>query len=556
MSTTGGRTFSSQVLPGKAAGRLGAMLRQLGMSLSVCDAEGRPTGPPAPACEFCRILHEAGNECEHACLQLTERVLDSQEAATGRSADGCCVLGVPIRRRRKLLGAAVACFPVRQMLDEEAMARLCDRRGLDCQAVETIARREVRHGAEDIEDLLHVLEWLLTHEQSEAVSKDELANLSANLATTYEELLLLYRISGSMRVTRQPEEFLQTVCNELLEVMNIEVAVAVVYEHAPVIEEDRVVIAGRTNLSADRMKVLAMRHVAPRFGQDNRPIVDNNFEPRRAEVFGGQVRNLVAVPLVSDEVVIGMLLGLNKAAGDFDSVDLKLIGAIGSQSGVFLTNNYLYAGMQDLLLGVLHALTATIDAKDPYTCGHSHRVAMISRRLAEECGFGPEKVQQVYLAGLLHDIGKIGVPEATLRKEGRLSQEEYHDMQRHPVIGAKILGGIRQLDDIIVGILGHHERPDGKGYPRGLKGMECPIEGLIVGLADCLDAMTSDRTYRKAMSVHLAMAEIREHAGKQFDAGLVDRLSAMDLEEFMKEIHQPTQTVFPFNLHDGREANE
>ena len=157
-----------------------------------------------------------------------------------------------------------------------------------------------------------------------------------------------------------------------------------------------------------------------------------------------------------------MLIALNKRSGDFDSVDLKLVKSIGAQTAVFLEYTRLYADMKDLLMGVLHALTASIDAKDPYTCGHSHRVAAISRRLAEAAGLPAEKVQRIYLAGLLHDIGKIGVPESVLRKPGKLTAEECKLVKDHPAIGARILGGIRQFDDVRGG---HLDAPRAPGRP-------------------------------------------------------------------------------------------
>ena len=159
--------------------------------------------------------------------------------------------------------------------------------------------------------------------------------------------------------------------------------------------------------------------------------------------------------------------------------------------------------MQNLLMGMLHALSASIDAKDPYTRGHSQRVAMISRRLAEMSGLEPERVERVYLAGLLHDIGKIGVPGHVLRKPGKLTKGEYDQIKRHPEIGANILGGIRQIEDILPVILYHHERPDGKGYPEGLRVAgdsagardgKVPHEALILGLADSFGALPSSRT--------------------------------------------------------------
>ncbi len=146
---------------------------------------------------------------------------------------------------------------------------------------------------------------------------------------------------------------------------------------------------------------------------------------------------------------------------------------------------------------------------------------------------------------MLHDIGKIGVPGGILRKTGRLTDEEFTVVRDHPSIGAKILGGIRQLDGVIEGILSHHERLDGKGYPRGLKGKDVPIEGLIVGLADAFDAMTSTRTYRKSMCMDRVLENIRKCSGTQFDPELVEILIGLDPQQFVEECREPVETVFP-----------
>jgi putative two-component system response regulator len=169
-------------------------------------------------------------------------------------------------------------------------------------------------------------------------------------------------------------------------------------------------------------------------------------------------------------------------------------------------------------------------------------VALISKRLAQAVGYEPDHVQWIYLCGLLHDIGKIGVPETVLRKAGKLTEQEYNDLKNHPVIGARILSGIRQLDQVIAGILTHHERPDGKGYPHGRT--DIPMEGLIVGLADAFDAMTSNRTYRAALPLAEVINEIRRCAGRQFHVDLVDKLLAMDLEQFMTELGRMSAPCF------------
>jgi HD-GYP domain-containing protein (c-di-GMP phosphodiesterase class II) len=246
-----------------------------------------------------------------------------------------------------------------------------------------------------------------------------------------------------------------------------------------------------------------------------------------------------------DRQGIGILIGLNKQGADFDSCDAKLLGSIAGQGSVFLANHRMYAELQDLLMGVLHSMTESIDAKDPYTCGHSRRVAQISRRLAISQGLDGQRAQHIYLSGLLHDIGKIGVPEAILCKDGRLTDEEYDNIKRHPAIGARILRRIRHLEPIVAGVLTHHERLDGTGYPKGLSGVDIPLEGRIVGLADSWDAMTSHRTYRRALDLDRAICEIKRCSGTQFDATLAEKFLSWDLPAYMEEL----QTANASDLH-------
>jgi len=538
----------------KGLRQLKALAGDLGLGLSLWDADGKAVREPAPANELCSLLCDVGGDCRRAAARLAAQVILDGQPTLARGECGCCLMGAPVHRRRRLLGAAVACFPPREMLEEEHLCRLCDRLHLDRQVVEQCGRGAVRHGEGTAEGLLRVLDRTLKSELAQGAAADELAMLSTNLATTYEELSLLYRISGAMRVTQRPEDFLQTVCDELLDVMSIETAAGVLYAYPPAVEADLAVSAGEIELTAEQIHLLADEAIGDEASGSHRAAVNNHVRISQRQL-GAEVANMVVVPLAAEDERIGLLLGINKSGGEFDSVDLKLINAIGSQTGVFLSNNRLYADLQSLLMGVLHALTATIDAKDPYTCGHSRRVALVSRRLAEKTGFPPQRVQSIYLAGLLHDIGKIGVPEAILCKQGRLTEDEYDTMKRHPAQGARILGGIRQLDDVIVGIVTHHERLDGRGYPNGLSGKDVPIEGRIIGLADTFDAMTSDRTYRKALPLEAVTAEIRKCAGTQFDPMLVEKFLAMDLEGFLCEINQPVQTVFPLSgaLEGGKE---
>jgi putative two-component system response regulator len=226
---------------------------------------------------------------------------------------------------------------------------------------------------------------------------------------------------------------------------------------------------------------------------------------------------------------------LDKVKNDFDSHDVKLLVSIANASAIYLENSILYEDVRGLVMGLLHSLTAAVDAKDPYTCGHSRRVALLSRRIAREAGLDEALCERIYMSGVLHDVGKIGVPEEVLRKPGKLTPEEFDLIKRHPAIGARILKDIKQIQDVIPGVLYHHERYDGRGYPAGLAGTDIPLIGRVICLADCLDAMTSTRTYRSALPLSQALKEIERGRGSQFDPNLANALLRID-EDRLKSL--------------------
>ena len=163
------------------------------------------------------------------------------------------------------------------------------------------------------------------------------------------------------------------------------------------------------------------------------------------------------------------------------------------------------------------SLANAIDAKDRYTHGHSTRVASISRQIAERAGLPEEECRKIYFSALLHDVGKIGVPDVIINKEGKLTDEEFEHIRQHPILGYQILSSIKQSPELSVGAHYHHERYDGKGYPDGLKGEEIPETARIIAVADAYDAMTSSRSYRKELSYEKTKEELRKGMGTQFD---------------------------------------
>jgi len=234
-------------------------------------------------------------------------------------------------------------------------------------------------------------------------------------------------------------------------------------------------------------------------------------------------RNIVAVPLIARGETIGVVEVLNrKGPGTFDQGDLMLLRALGHQSAVAIQNAQLFHDVESGFLSTVQALAQAVDAKDSYTAGHSSRVTQYSVLIAEELGLDPELIRKVRLSGLLHDVGKIGIMDSVLSKPGKLTDEEFALMKKHPVVGGHILEPVVQLADVIPGVISHHERFDGKGYPQGLKGEEIPLQGRIIGVADAFDAMTSHRVYRPRLSDQTAIEELKKNSGTQFDSRMVE----------------------------------
>lgn len=178
---------------------------------------------------------------------------------------------------------------------------------------------------------------------------------------------------------------------------------------------------------------------------------------------------------------------------------------------------------EDTLMGTMLSLAKTIDARDHYTAFHSNNVAEYARSIAKEMRLSARVTDSVYLAGLIHDIGKIGTPDLILHKESRLSEEEYDIMKQHSEAGYQIVKDMKRLQDLGIAdmVRYHHERPDGKGYPKGLRGDVIPLGARIIGVADAFDAMTTNRSYRQKLSADTAAEELVKHSGTQFDPAAV-----------------------------------
>jgi HD-GYP domain-containing protein (c-di-GMP phosphodiesterase class II) len=231
-------------------------------------------------------------------------------------------------------------------------------------------------------------------------------------------------------------------------------------------------------------------------------------------------RAVLCVPIVLRGTSTGLLFLANYQAGHAFTPDhLNLVTELAGEAAVWIDNARLFKDREEVILSSLEALANAVDARDPYTAGHSQRVTQYALTIARQMKYSA-KDQAAWVrlerGGRLHDIGKIGVPDAILQKAGKLTDEEFAKMKEHPVAGFNILSGLKMLTDELVIVRSHHERYDGKGYPDRKKGDELPMFAWIVSAADAIDAMTSDRPYRKASSMEVAVEQVRSGAGTHF----------------------------------------
>jgi len=236
-------------------------------------------------------------------------------------------------------------------------------------------------------------------------------------------------------------------------------------------------------------------------------------------------RRVIAGPLVRLDEQVDVVLAERPADRQaFSAGEMMLLESVLAFGGQILANTELHERLRRMSLEVTHAMVAAIDKKDHYTSGHSERVGFLTRLTAAELGVPPAEQQTMEWAGLLHDIGKIGIPEEILCKPGKLTPEEFEIIKQHPRMGYEILRPIASLGVILDGVQYHHEYPDGSGYPEGLKGDRIPLVARIIHVADMFDALTSSRSYRQAHSVERATEIIRQEAGKRVDPRVAEAL--------------------------------
>jgi putative nucleotidyltransferase with HDIG domain len=327
----------------------------------------------------------------------------------------------------------------------------------------------------------------------------EIEDLSAEVVRVYEELSLIRKLSGRLGSEMDVDTICRMVLEEADKILSAQTILIML------LEGERKELITRFAMGRDAEFALGFRSTVSsglvgHVFRQGEPVTVCDIRGDERIRLPFQAKSILCVPLISDLKPVGMVIASDKLSGDeFWSQELKLMAIFASEIGSSLRKAQLYEEFKKLFLSTVEALASAIDAKDPYTYGHSRRVARFSVTICAELGMSKERIRQVELAALLHDIGKIGTPESILQKPGMLNPEEYEKIKEHPAKGAEILSSIAEFKGITPWIRHHHECYDGGGYPDRIAETEIPLEARVVKIADAFDAMTSDRPYRKGL---------------------------------------------------------
>ena len=376
--------------------------------------------------------------------------------------------------------------------------------------------------------LSRTLAWMHEDLVGSYKSAETIEGFTEQLATAYEAVTMLCELGRAMGSIDDPESFVRTVGEQ--------VSSTLMYRWTALVLDDRSGGPERVfEIGQDRIGDERVRGVIGRLDLELPTATAGTTSIYQVDDASDLLApQIVAHPIERGGKRYGTMLAGGKLGEDpqVSTYETKSIESVCGLLGAFLENADLYEEQRLSFIGTIRAMSGALDAKDRYTRGHSDRVAYMSAEIARAIGFSDEEVERVRIAGIVHDVGKIGVPEHVLCKPGRLSDDEFEMIKKHPEIGHRILEGIPGLKDILPGVLYHHERYDGRGYPHGLAGDDIPLLARIIAVADTFDAMSSNRAYRSKMAREVVLAEIAKCAGSQFDPRVAEAFLGLDLGEY------------------------
>lgn len=347
----------------------------------------------------------------------------------------------------------------------------------------------------------------------------EIRDLNKKLSERLTAMTALYETVKVMVSSLDLDEVLSSVFNNAVKTLKAETGSLMLLDP----EEGILTIKRAHGLDEEiirRTRIKMGEGIAGMAAQIGEPMVSHGRvdSPR----FKGRMKydkvNSICAPLKTKKGVVG-IVNLNRQADAelFTEENLKLLSAMAYEAASAIEKAGLYKDLHESYLSTIHALASAIEVKDPYTKGHSDAVARCAAKIAKRLGLSPHEIEGIEVAAILHDVGKIGIQEDILNKPGKLDDEEWKEVKKHPESSMKILEGINFPWDIKPIVYAHHERYDGNGYPNGLKGEEVPLGARILGVADLYDAMISDRAYRKGLRKEVVIEELKRVSGTQID---------------------------------------
>ncbi|MEM1356160.1 MAG: HD-GYP domain-containing protein [Planctomycetota bacterium] len=400
-----------------------------------------------------------------------------------------------------------------------------------------------RYSVDQLRSLRKTMSWSLRDLRQLDEQNTTVDDLTDQLSHSYENITLLYRMGRTMSNLQSPGIITQSICSQLRDTQDFGwVAAQFRHDEESVPELDgQHMLVGEMPCSPEAFR-RASESLLEQLQEDSWSKLLQVGEHELADLAGSEV---ILDPIHHDGRVVGVVMAGGKTGDDAEATsnDTQLVDAIASFLGTFHENAARFHEQRNMFIGTLEAVSAALDAKDRYTRGHSERVAYLATLLAEAIGLDEQEIERLRISGLVHDVGKIGVPEAVLGKTGRLTDKEFEKIKKHPRIGYNILKGIPKMQDVLDGVLYHHERWDGRGYPDKLAGEAIPLYGRILAVCDTFDAMSSTRSYRQAMGREEVLEEILRCAGSQFDPALTGPFVGLDFSFYDEMVTRHQQSA-------------